>query len=112
MSNRTNKQINEHKQGIQNPGKRKEEVKSTIDGDLVVVIDPDQVVEGQVTGQRGRFAADTFLQTSIAAECPHLRRMACKRECGEVRVRELRTMEKQWAQREKDWLEKETMKAG
>lgn len=40
----------------------------SVNGDLVVVVDGDQVSELQVTGQRGGLGGDTLLQTTVTGE--------------------------------------------
>ena len=40
----------------------------SVNGDLVVVVDGDQVSELQVTGQRGGLGSDTLLQTTVTGE--------------------------------------------
>jgi len=42
--------------------------RGTLDGDLVVVVDPAQVGELEVPGQRGRLAADPLHQIAVAAQ--------------------------------------------
>ena len=39
-----------------------------LDGDVVVVVDPAQVVELEMAGQRGRLRADAFHQAAVAAD--------------------------------------------
>src|SRR5208282_4397239 len=38
------------------------------DGDVVVVVNPAEVVEAEMTGQRSRFRRDTFHHATIAAD--------------------------------------------
>ena len=37
------------------------------DGDVIVVVDPAQIVEGEMAGERGRLRADAFHQAAVAA---------------------------------------------
>ena len=39
-----------------------------LDGDVIVVVEPDQVGQPEMSGDRGRFVADAFHQVAIAAE--------------------------------------------
>src|SRR5215471_3374288 len=39
----------------------------TFDGDAVVVVDPDQLVQLEMAGQRGRLLRDPFHQIAVAA---------------------------------------------
>ena len=43
-----------------------------VDRDLVVVVDPDQIVERQMPGERRGLGADALLQAAVAVEGPHL----------------------------------------
>src|SRR5271170_2493369 len=40
----------------------------TFDGDVVVVVDPAEVVEAEMAGQRGRFGSNAFHHATIAAD--------------------------------------------
>ena len=44
------------------------DVRVAFDGDVVVVVDPAQVVETEMPGQRGRLRADAFHQAAVAAD--------------------------------------------
>jgi hypothetical protein len=46
------------------------QLRRALDRDPVVVVDPTQVIELQVAGQRGRFAGDAFHQVAVAALDP------------------------------------------
>ena len=39
-----------------------------LDGDLVAVVDPAQIAEHLVTGERGRFAGDALHHIAVAAQ--------------------------------------------
>ena len=39
-----------------------------LDGDVVVVVDPAEVVEAEMAGERGRLRADAFHQAAVAAD--------------------------------------------
>ena len=43
------------------------EARVAFDGDVVVVVDPAQVVEAEMPGQRGRLRADALHQAAVAA---------------------------------------------
>ncbi len=45
----------------------KADVGASLDGDLVVVVNADQLSQPQVAGQRGRFIRDTFHEIAVAA---------------------------------------------
>ncbi len=48
---------------------REGDARVALDGNVVVVVDPTQVVEAEMTGQRGRLRADPFHQAAVAANC-------------------------------------------
>ena len=43
-----------------------------VERDGVRVVDQDQVIESEVTGERARFRRDAFLQTTIARQADHV----------------------------------------
>ena len=46
---------------------RKGDARVALDGDVIVVPDPAEVVEAEMTGQRGRFGSDAFHHAAVAA---------------------------------------------
>src|SRR5581483_5851470 len=47
---------------------RKSDARTAFDRDVVVVIDPAEVVEAQVTGERSRFGRDALHKTTVPAD--------------------------------------------
>jgi len=41
--------------------------RAALDGDVVVVVDPAEIVDAEMAGQRGRLRADAFHQATVAA---------------------------------------------
>ena len=53
-----------------------------VERDGIRIVDQDQIIEAEVTGERARFRGDAFLQTAVAApDRSRADRKSCARRC-------------------------------